>query len=255
MWGRKVIIATLACGVVAWSLSSPAAASVKAPRGTAQSLSLKLVAPSPIGGNGAYELSIGQNCPCTTNTAFYLYRYTSSYYGGWQYMGYFSGNTTIDVVQPSFGYTRYYEEIYGGGGWNCCYYSAGFYPTVTDNPFYVSNGGGQYVYSGVYYGGSALHTTTGLGTRVTWNTNSDYNLGVVVGTGPGGGVGTVYVDGVRQGTIKFYSSGTKGMRLNFKFGTDPNAGGRSHTVTIVATGTGRQGGAQMWLDAGVENES
>lgn len=80
--------------------------------------------------------------------------------------------------------TQYYCVSYS--------YSSYFIRSTWDNPFYVTGGSGGTVYSSKYYGGSALETFSGRNTSVAWNTNNDYNLGVVIGTGPNGGTGTVF---------------------------------------------------------------
>jgi hypothetical protein len=238
---------------LAGSFVAPASAAPTHPNTPyASGVSLKLVEPSTIASNGAYEENVSETPPFSaSDCSFYLYRYTD-YYGGWQYLGLFNGTQTDDLVQDYFGFTEYGlvpRDCSGNQGSEV--YSAGFYPTTVDNPFYIVTGSGMIISSPKYYGGSALQATSGIGTRVRWNTDCLYNVGIVVGTGPKGGIGTVYVDGAKKGTINFHSATVAGKKLLFKFGTSFSA---YHTIDIVTTGRGAGGGYFMNLDAGVENQ-
>jgi Kelch motif len=216
----------------------------------ASGISIKLVVPSTIANNGAYEENVSELNPSGSNCGFYLYRYTN-YYGGYQYLGFYKGTQTNDLVQDYFGYTQYaIIPTNCTGNTGSAVYSAAFYPTTWDNPFYVIKGSATTTYSTSYYGGSALQTTSGSGTRVRWNTDTTYNVGIVVGTGPRGGIGTVYADGVKKGTINFYSAKVTGMKLTFKVGLSPYT---YHTIDVVVTNRGSGGGFAMYLDAGIEN--
>ena len=216
----------------------------------ASGISIKLVVPSTIANNGAYEENVSELNPSGSNCGFSLYRSTD-YYGGYQYLGFYKGTQTNDLVQDYFGYTQYaIIPTNCTGNTGSAVYSAAFYPTTWDNPFYVISGSATTIYSTSYYGGSALQTTSGSGTRVRWNTDTTYNVGIVVGTGPRGGIGTVYADGIKMGTINFYSAKVTGMKLTFKVGLSPYT---YHTIDVVVTGHGASGGYSMYLDAGIEN--
>jgi hypothetical protein len=97
--------------------------------------------------------------------------------------------------------------------------------------------------------------TTGNGATVSWTADDSYNVGVVIDTGPKGGVGQVYVNGKKvkgsAGLINFYSAKTTGCLVDFKTGT---ASPQVNTIEIVAVTAGAKGGFDMNLDAGVEFE-
>ena len=250
MKARNFILSIAASGAAAASFALPTVASASVTVPYVNQVDIKLVSPSNITSSGAYELDVlagGGFSMCS----FGLYRYTQ-WWGGWQYLGRYSGSATIDQIQTYFGYTEYemipYDCFGNSGSAN---YSQEFYPNVWDNPFYLVSGSATDVYSSKYYGGSALETLSGLGTVVQWNTDDSYNDGVVVGTGPQGGIGTVYVNGVKKGTINFYSSTVHGMKLMFKFGT---YFAEYNSIQIRMTGSSH-GGHAMYLDAGVENET
>jgi hypothetical protein len=250
MKARNLIIGLVATGTAAaggFALPTVASAHTNVP--FVSQVDIKLVSPSTITSTGAYKREVLARSHSNL-CSFYLYRYTD-YYGYWQGLGHYSGTSTIDLIQQYFGYTEYEMipyDCYGNSGSGN--YSDNFNPNAWDNPFYVTAGSATTAYSTKYFGGSALQTTTGLGTQVEWNTDYSYNDGVVIGTGPKGGIGTVYVNGVKKGTINFYSLKVHGMKLAFKFGTyNPEY----NSIVIRMTGSSH-GGHTMYLDAGIEND-
>jgi hypothetical protein len=249
MKSRKLLIGAVASVVLAGGFVGTARAAPLVP--SISGVSLKLVAPSVISSGGAYELSVSATAPFSGVCQFYLYRYTS-YYGGWQGLGYYGGTATTDVAQDYWGFAEYEMiPIDCSGNQGAGKYSNGFYPATLDNPFYVPSGSYGYVGSSKCFGGSALNTQN-PGQEMIWNTDDDYNLGIVVATGISGGTGTVYVDGVKQGTINFFSKKFACEKLRFKFGTSSAS---YHQVVIVATNRGKGGGYGMYTDAGVENQA
>lgn len=238
--------------VAAASFALPTIASAHANNGTPyiNQVDIKMVVPSTLASNGDYQLEV-LAADGFSMCNFVLYRYTEDYYGGWQYLGEFGGSTYFDEIIPSeFGYTEYEMiPVACNGATGGATESDEFYPSVQDNPFGASVGHITTVYSSKYFDGDAQETTT-KGATVFWNDGCSYNDGVVIGTGPTGGVGTVYVNGTKEGTISFYSKNTAGMKEAFKFGTYD---AQCNQITIVATGKGPKGGYAMYLDATVEN--
>jgi hypothetical protein len=262
---RRSATIALAAGTLLAGLALPTAASAQSivPNVPfAAGVSIGLVKPSIITTSGGYEVLVKEISPAPGNCYFYLYRYTS-WYGGWQWLGSYAGTQTTDEMQPYFGYTEYDmlpRDCYGNVG------AAAYSPAVTPTVFDISGtwtasdapnltaGYGQTVYSSAYYGGAALETTS-KGATVMWNTDYDLNQGLVIGTGPRGGIGTVTVGGpglttANKGTINFYSATVHGRLLAFKFGT---AAGQYTWIRIVATGQGKTGGFDMYFDAAIED--
>lgn len=225
----------------------------------ASGVSIKLVEPSAIATDGAYEVSVSEDNPSPTNCGFYLSRYTT-FFGGWESLGAYTGTSTTDLVQDYYGLTEYQVIPYDcqGNEDTDVPGSVGFFPTTEDQPELLLGGSQTVVSSPKYYGGSALEILGGVNVAAAaWNAEPCYNLGVVIGTGPLGGVATVYVQEnggsiVKKGTIDFYSKKTGGKNLAFKFGTN---GENTDTVYIYMTKKGKGGGSLMWFDAGVENAS
>jgi hypothetical protein len=249
---RSLIIGLVASLAAAASFALPTAVSAHTNNGTPyiNEVDIKMVVPSTIGSSGNYQLEV-LAADGFSMCSFYLYRYTEDYWGGWQYLGDFSGSTYFDNIIPSeFGSTEYEmiplacNSVSGAGT-----YSDDFYPTIQDDPFGSISGHLSTVYSGKYYGGDAQETTT-PGAEVYWYDNCTYNDGVVIGTGPQGGIGTVYVNGVRSGTINFYSKKVAGKKEAFKYGTYD---GQCNEIVIEA-GRGTKGGYSMYLDAALQNE-
>lgn len=207
-----------------------------------------LVVPSVLAPNGAYQVTVKVVGASQDFCGFYLYRSVDG--GGFSYKGRYYGTSTNDQLQ-----TYWYSVQYAVTPLDCNgndgdpVYTVAIDPTVLDDPFYVWSGSANTVHTNKAYGGSMLQGNS-IGTRLRFRTDWTYNVGLVAGTGPAGGIGTVYVDGVRKGTINFRSSRPAYKKVLFKFGT---ASPQYHTVDVVTTGRGASGGTKTWLDAGVEN--
>jgi hypothetical protein len=260
---RTGVIGVAASLVLAGSVAGTAHASVSTvPFITG--VSLKMVEPGTLTKSGSlagsFDVDIIEDGASSTANYYNLYRITAEY-GDQEIETEQYGQSATDLVLDSFGTTTYEvqacEYDYGtcqvdGGGPHGGVESVTFTPKTLDNPFAVASGTGSVASSSKYYGGSALQTTTS-GASVTWTTDDVYNLGVVIDTGPKGGIGTVYVDGKKvkgaAGQINFYSAKVTGCIVDFKFGT---SSAEVHTITIVETEAGAKGGVNMTLDAGVE---
>jgi hypothetical protein len=203
------------------------------------------VTPSGLGSGGQFQVQLTLLNPVDV-CGFTLYRYTSA--RGTQYLGSYSGTKTKDLASPSWGYTYYYAYP-RDCSWNYgdATFSEDVYPTTRDesSAAYVVNGIGSRVTQSGAYGNDVLRTTS-RSARVRFSTGYAFNNALAVTTGPAGGVGTVYVNGVRKGTINFYSSTVKNRKVLFKFGAGSAA---YRNIDIVQTGTGARGGVQMYLDA------
>ena len=248
-------VAALTAGGVALTVASIAPASATTHRpfvAYAQTLSLKMAVPGTLGANGSFVISLTETGTGPDNYGFDLYRNTAE--NGNQYVGrYYNTTTTTDLEQLAYGTTTYeaipFDRNYNQGD---PVYSITDTPTTVDNPFSVTAGAGSVVSNSKYYGGSALETTS-VGANASWSTGKGYNFGIVVGTGPKGGVGTVYVDGKKQpGTINFYSKSAVGKLVDFKYGTSGANPAVSHTIKVVETAAGTGKGTQMYFDAGTE---
>jgi hypothetical protein len=218
-------------------------------------VSFKLVEPSTIspwvgpGDYGDFEISVSQTVPYS-DCSWDLARY-NDFFGPVDVADKVApGSSVVDLAWPArWLQTVYYITPYDcSGNAGATVTSATFSPATVNDPFRSIVGSSTVVKSKKYYFGDALETTV-RNDEVEWNTDDVYNLGVVVGTGPQGGIGTVYVDGVAKGTINFYSTKIAGRRLLFKYGTGTAA---AHTIVIIATGKGSTGGFDMFLDAAVE---
>jgi hypothetical protein len=227
-------------------------------------VSIKMITPGTLTKSGAlagsFDIDILETGASNGAGFFNVWRDTTEF-GDQEIDSFQSGNVGTDLVEDSFGTTTY--EIVAcefsnsncqsdGGGPHGGVDSATFTPSTIDNPFVITTGTGAVTSNAKYYGGTALQTTTN-GASVTWTTGSVFNLGVVIDTGPKGGIGQVYVDGKKikgsAGLINFYSAKLAGCLVDFKFGT---ASATAHTVKIVMTTAGTKGGFAMNLDAGVE---
>jgi hypothetical protein len=259
MKARNLIVGGLASVALVTALAGTThAAPTAAPFITG--VSLKLISPSTLTKagslSGSFDVNIVETGTNSNDNYFYLYRDTAS--RGDENLGYLTGQSNVDLVLDSFGATNY--EIVAceysgycqtdGGGPHGGVVSSTFSPATLDNPF---SGTGTVVSSVKhYYDGTALQTT-GSGATVTWTASDAYNVAVVVGTGPKGGIGQVYVNGKKvngpAGQINFYSAAAGGCEILFKTGT---ANPQVNTIKIVSISAGAKGGFDMWLDAGVE---
>jgi hypothetical protein len=103
---RHTVTIALAAGMLLAGLVLPTAASAQSivpyvP--FAAGVSVGLVQPSTITTGGGYEVLLKEMSPAPGNCYFYLYRYTS-WYGGWQSLGFYYGTQTTDEMQPYFGF-------------------------------------------------------------------------------------------------------------------------------------------------------
>ena len=136
-----------------------------------------------------------------------MYRQTAEF--GFQSLGHYSGTSTTDLVAQGWG-TSYYQMVPYDCGSNVgtAKDSETFTPDVFDNTsteWGVLSGSWTTVTSSKFYNGSALETLS-AGASVDYNNTGAFNDGVVIATGPSGGIATAYVNGVKQpGTINCWS--------------------------------------------------
>lgn len=97
---------------------------------------------------------------------------------------------------------------------------------------------GSYSRSGGAVGASAFLTS-----RTT-----DSERAIYAPTGPDGGIATVYVDGVKQGTANFYSATKKARKLVWSAPSNPAKTG-PYDLRLVITKAGGKGGTAMFFDA------
>jgi hypothetical protein len=262
---RNILIGTAASmALVAGFAGTTSRAAVSAPFITG--VSIKLEVPSTLTKSGSlagsFNISIVETGANSDDNFFNLYRNTARF-GDQLIQNFFTGQSTTDLVLDNFGSTTY-EMVAcqstgvcqsDGGGPHGGVTSVTFTPNTVDNPFSVTSGTGSVVSNTKAYGGTELQTT-GNGATVSWTADSAFNDGVVIDTGPKGGVGQVYVNGKKikgaAGLINFFSAKTAGCLIQFKTGT---ANAQVNTIKIVAVSAGPKGGFGMNLDAGVEFES
>lgn len=241
----KVFSSAVAGAAMVMSLAVAPAAQAKEMVPAASEVAITQVTPGVLATGGQFQVQLTL-LNATDVCGFTLYRYTGS--SGTRYLGSYSGTRTKDLASPSWGYTYYYAYP-RDCNWNYgeAAYSQTVYPTVADesSAAYVMSGSGSRVAQSGAYGNDVLRTTS-RAARVRFYTGDSFNNALAVTTGPQGGVGTVYVNGVRKGTINFYSSTPKHRQLKFKFGA---ADAAYRTIDIVQTGVGARGGVQMYLDA------
>jgi hypothetical protein len=213
------------------------------------------IAPSNLAPSGAFVEKIVEANPSPGNCGFFLYRGVSSQsQGGLAYtsLGFHKGTQATDVAPQPAGYLQY--KLFPtdcAGHVGAPVYSTEVIPVVSDDSLlWVASGAATTVYSTKYYGGSAVQTK-GTGADVRLSLDTYWNFGLVVGTGPRGGVGTVFVNGVKTGTINFYSAKVGGEKVSFvALGINPFV---ETVIDIVATAPGHGGGSSMYFDAGIGN--
>lgn len=244
---------TLAVGVTASATAlvglAPAATAAQAAVPAASEVAITQVVPGvmSLGGQFQVRLTLLQ---VTDTCSFDLYRDTSA--RGFEYLGNYASPRTTDLVSPSWGLLQYFASPIS------CRGNVGaqadsrlvFANVYDDDSAFVVSGQGRRVAQGGAYRNDMLRTTS-RGARVRYTTGFAYNNALAVTTGPNGGVGTVYVNGVRRGTVSFYSTTLRHRQLKFNFGA---AGPARRTIEIRQTGTGPRGGVQMYLDALTEIE-
>jgi hypothetical protein len=248
MNARHLILGIAATVSAAGFVALPTGATARTLAPSASAVSLKMVTGVAVKGAGDYEIEVSATHPVDM-CSFKLWRYTD-YWGSFQYLGSYNGTSMTDELLDNFVEAEYEMQPFDCSGNHGAFaFSAEFWPMVQDNPFAGSAGSFKTVSNKKFFGGSALETLTD-GSAAEWHTSSMFNLGVVVDTGPTGGIGTVSVDGTSMGTINFYSAKLGSRLVEFKYGT-PNAA--SVRVDVVCTGKGAGGGYDMWLDAGTLN--
>ena len=162
------------------------------------------------------------------------------YSGSLRYVDYLAG------YQNGY-YTYYYMRAYSCSGVGGSYaYSNVFYPYVNDDDSVTVYGGGTRVYTSGAYGGS-YRKQTAIGRSLhIYAPRNDYNVAVYAQTGPSGGVATVYYDGVRKGTVSFYSGSVKNRQLVWAAGAQTPG---YHDIRFVISGRGPGGGTTITFDA------
>lgn len=254
-------------GLAAVAGASLAATSVPAAASSVPSatgVAVHPLAPSNLAASGAFVEKIVEVNPSPSNCGFYLYREDSALVPTgplFTFIGFYSGTQTTNLVPSpagiggSLGGVQYrVVPTDCAGNVGAPVYSATVIPMVSDNLLWpgVVSGAATTVYSTKYYGGSAVQTT-GKGADVRQSLVFYWNFGLVVGTGPRGGVGTVFVNGVKKGTINFYSATVGGEKVSFvAAGLNPTVSGGT-VIDVVATAPGSGGGNSMYFDAGIGN--
>jgi hypothetical protein len=261
---RNILIGAVASTLVGVFAVGTSRAASSAPFITGVSIKLEVPSALTNGGSlsGSFNINIVETGANTDDNFFNLYRNTARF-GDQLIQNFFTGQATTDLVLDNFGATTY-EMVAcqstgvcqsDGGGPHGGVESVTFTPNTIDNPFSMTSGTGSVVPNTKAFGGTELQTT-GNGATVSWTADNAFNVGVVVDTGPKGGLGQVYVNGKKvngpAGLINFYSAKGAGCLIRFKTGT---ANARINTIKIVAISAGGKGGFGMNLDAGVEFQS
>jgi hypothetical protein len=176
-------------------------------------------------------------------------------------LGHFTGTSATDEVQQSWGDNG--EAFYLVTPYSCsgtqgkAKASESFDPDVFDDTYFNSNinvgwtvfgGDWHEVKSSKYFMGSALETTN-AGAAVGFNDGGAFNDGIVIATGPTGGIATVTDNGKNIGTIDFYSAKPTYLVVGFKYGTNTN---QNNSFTFTEAKNGKGGGVDMWFDADVQ---
>jgi len=254
---RHLIVGAAATLAAVGSFALPAGVFAHTDAASISKVAIKLVTPSTVNSQGSFELTVTGT---GTFDSFDLYRRASNLTGSTFALiaSKVNGKTYKDTEQDSFGATQYEMVPFSGkngtGTEGAATYSVGpFYPTTwpQDEVYYQYSGSGGTVSSSKYFGGSALETTSSGAGVSTFS--CAWNVGLVIGTGSSGGIGTVYLNGTTDkiGTINFHSSSVTGTTVAFKYGT---ATAECNTLYIVQTGTGAGGGSDMWFTAVVETD-
>jgi hypothetical protein len=246
---RNIAIGTIVPLAAAASFAVPGHAAPRVPN--LSGVSLKMVLNSKITLSASFEMEILAAPGSINICSFDLYRQTAAF--GFQFLGHYPGTNTTDEISQGWG-ASYYEMV----PYDCSSNvgtsknSESFNQDVFDSTsgeWSVVAGSSTTVSSSKFYGGSALETLS-AGAAVDYNNTGAFNDGVVIATGPSGGIATAYVNGVKQpGTINFYSTKPGYLKVGFKFG---QAGGSFDTFKFVETKHGRGGGNNMWFDADVQ---
>jgi len=245
---RNIAIGTIVPLAAAASFAVPSHA---APRSlNLTGVSLKMVLNSKITLGASFKMQVETGPGSTGVCSFDLYVSNSL---GFTFLGHHSGTTTNETVAQSWG-SSYFEMVpypcSGPAGTSRD--SENFVPDVFDNAsseWGVLAGAYTTVSSSKFFDGTALETLS-AGAEVDYNNTGAYNDGVVIATGPSGGIANAYVNSVKQpGTINFYSAKPGYLKVGFKFG---QAGGSYDTFYFTEIKHGKGGGNNMWFDADVQ---
>jgi len=252
---RRLIGMFALAAVVGASLATTAVRAGASSPPSAAGVVIHPIAPSNLAPTGAFVEKIVEANPSPSNCGFFLYRGVTSpsQFGlSYTYLGFHKGTQATDIPPQPVGYLQYKllpTDCAGNVGLPV--YSTEVGPAVSDDSLlWVASGAATTVYSPKYYGGSAVQTT-GKGADVRLSLDTYWNFGLVVGTGPRGGVGTVFVNGVKKGTINFYSATVGGEKVSFvALGINPFV---ETVIDVVATAPGSGGGNSMYFDASIGN--
>jgi hypothetical protein len=202
--------------------------------------------PSP---EGDFTVQIGAGPGSKGVCNFDLDRYTQAY--GWQSLGNHHGTTVTESIFLTYSFTEFEmvpHTCAGAAGTPA--YSNEFYPRIQDYAWFSSVSGtwGDAMSKNDYL--NEVFYTSGQGATAQIIDGCSFSDGIEIGTGPQGGIGTVYVNGVKTSpTINFYSKTVNGGKVRFTFSTP---GETCNTIQFVATGKGKGGGYDMYLNAIVE---
>jgi hypothetical protein len=243
---RNVALGLAATTASAGSFAVPTVAAARFDVSSTGGISLKMVEPTVLAKDGPFLIDIVATHPVDM-CDYYLYRSTSAF--GYQYLGYYGGTFADDLVSDSWGETYYVmDPVDCRGNEGTVADSSVFYPYTRDNPLYGYAGSCATESNRRFYGGSALLLAS-KNAAAEWDTDCDDNFSVVISTGPTGGIGSIRVNGVSEGTINFYSTKAGYKKIAFK---DGYSSCEHSSIDIVMTGKGAKGGYEGWLDAGAE---
>jgi hypothetical protein len=213
------------------------------------SVTVKVVLGSKVAATGNFTVQIAAGPGSHGVCNFDLDRYTQSY--GWQSLGNHHGTSATQSILLTYSFTEFEMVPYTcTGAKGAAAYSNEFYPRIQDYAWFSSVSGtwGETASKNDYL--NTVFYTSGAGAAAQITDGCSFSDGIEIGTGPQGGIGTVYVNGVKTGpTINFYSKTVGGGKVRFTFSTP---GETCNTIEFFATGKGKGGGYDMYLNAIVE---
>jgi hypothetical protein len=250
MKARNVILGTAATLAAAGSFALPTVASAHVSATSISKVSIKMVAPSTVTTQGAFTMQVSGT---GTFKSFDIYWRATGI--GTSYVllkhGVNGKSYKATVAPASDGQVTFemvpWSGLNGTGSTGAPAYSVSFYPldiASGQNDCSVTNGTWTSLTGSKWFGGEAIETT-GPATVYCYG-GYDYNDGLVIGTGPGGTTGKVYINSATTGTnVNFSSSTTKGFVVGYKAGQGVPMNYNSYK--IVTTGSGH-----MWFTGIVE---
>ena len=246
-------LATVAFGTAALTAAGAGVASAAMP--SASGLAMKLVSPSTLASNGSYKLQLSLQNPssnvCGTGLSRAIQNDPNGHPGTYEIVARFPGTKFTDLASTSWGLTTYRANPRDcNGNFGAPVFTPTFTPTVVDDPFNLPSGVGVLRTAANAYGGAQLQVTSGVNSHARWSTDDVFNLGVVIGTGPHGGIANLFVDGVKKGQINFYSAKAVYRKVTYSYNTPSD---HVHQIDVVTAKQGTGGGTEMYLDAGIEN--